>query len=148
MRVVIGHANHASRVADNICWQFQQPARSQAKTKGDERQRHEAFLHARDFSDHSFARSTTKIRQQTIFGGRKALACNLMKKRETKRMTFLKLLFSAGALFIFASCADNSTAKRKPVPAPGSEDANYIPWNVPQAGEGAGAFGGMFDQRR
>lgn len=61
-------------------------------------------------------------------------------------MTFLKLLFPVVALFVFNSCADK--AERTPVPPPGSESANYQPWNVPQPGEGQGALGGMFDQRR
>ncbi|MGE9267246.1 MAG: hypothetical protein ACQKBY_04050 [Verrucomicrobiales bacterium] len=60
-----------------------------------------------------------------------------------------KLLFlSLFSLFLVSSCADQSTAERKPVPPPGSEDGNNMPWNRPQAGEGQGALGGMFDQYR
>ena len=48
------------------------------------------------------------------------------------------------AFGFLVGCATEKT--RKPVGPQGSTD-EYMPWNTPQAGEGQGAFGGMFDQR-
>jgi hypothetical protein len=57
----------------------------------------------------------------------------------------LCLLIAVASAFAFlGGCA--SEPDRKPIGPQGSQDGD-MPWNRPRAGEGQGAFGGVFDRQ-
>jgi ABC-type oligopeptide transport system substrate-binding subunit len=58
-------------------------------------------------------------------------------------MRFILLTLASLAL---ASCVNNTTAERRPVPPQGSDESS-IPWNAPRQGEGAGMLGGLLEGR-
>ena len=60
-------------------------------------------------------------------------------------MKLLSLITLSVLAVALSSCGVTSN-ERKPVPPQGSE-ANYMPWNTPQAGEGSSAFGGALNNQ-
>jgi len=58
----------------------------------------------------------------------------------------MRLFLLALTSLAFASCANPSTAERRPVPPKGSDETS-IPWNAPNQGEGAGMLGGLLEGR-
>jgi len=58
----------------------------------------------------------------------------------------MHLFLLALTSLVFASCSNNSTAARSPVPPKGSDESS-IPWNAPRQGEGAGMLGGLLEGR-
>ncbi|MGC6425514.1 MAG: hypothetical protein ACON5H_00795 [Akkermansiaceae bacterium] len=58
----------------------------------------------------------------------------------------MKLLLPLASLALF-SCGGSEIAERKPVPPPGSDAADNMPWNVPGKNSGQGQFGGLNEGR-
>jgi hypothetical protein len=62
----------------------------------------------------------------------------------SRMRTLVAILIGLSLTGLVCSCV--SAPEKKPV-GPQSSDANYMPWNTPQPGEGTGGMGGAFERR-